>query len=48
MPALSTQPLVVTEGRFTRPKSRERLLSIIDKAHEQLLARAGGSATIGP
>jgi hypothetical protein len=39
---------IATEGRFTSPKSRDRLLAIIDNARQKLLARAGGSGTIAP
>jgi len=43
-----TREWIVSEGRFTLPKSRDRLLGIIDRAREKLLARAGGSGTISP
>jgi hypothetical protein len=43
-----TRAWIITEGRFTKPKSRDHLLSIIDAARQKLLARTGGSATIAP
>jgi hypothetical protein len=43
-----TREWIVTEGRFTKPKSRGQLLGIIDQARQKLSARAGGSATIAP
>lgn len=43
-----TREWIVSEGRFTHPKSRDRLLSIVDDARQKLLARTGGSATIAP
>jgi hypothetical protein len=43
-----TRDWIATEARFTLPRSRDRLLSIIDAARQKLLARAGGSATIAP
>jgi hypothetical protein len=36
-----TRDWVVTEGRFNQPKSRDRLLEIVDSARQQLAARAG-------
>jgi hypothetical protein len=39
---------VLSEGHFTKPKSRDDLLSVIDAARQELLARAGGSGTILP
>jgi hypothetical protein len=45
---LRTREWIEDEGNFTTPKSRDRLLSIIDQARQTLLARAGGSGTISP
>ena len=42
-----TRDWIESQGQFEKPKSRDHLVGILNAARQQLLARAGGSGTIG-